>query len=77
MHTSEGQRAGNGPQAASNRLSPPELLRYARHLVLPEVGLAGQRRLKSARVLVVAAGGRGAPVARYRAAAGGGTLGLV
>ncbi|KAA6458701.1 molybdopterin-synthase adenylyltransferase MoeB [Acidobacteria bacterium AB60] len=58
-------------------LSTDELARYSRHLILPEVGMEGQQRLKAARVLCVGTGGLGSPLAFYLAAAGIGTLGLV
>src|SRR3954449_8449182 len=58
-------------------LSNDEILRYSRHLILPEVGMEGQLKLKNAKVLMVGAGGLGAPLGLYLAAAGVGRIGVV
>jgi adenylyltransferase/sulfurtransferase len=61
----------------SNELSREEVLRYSRHLLIPEVGLEGQKQLKASSVLVIGTGGLGSPAAMYLAAAGVGRIGLV
>src|SRR5262247_3849027 len=62
---------------AGEKLSNEEILRYSRHLIMPEVGMDGQLKLKSAKVLLVGTGGLGAPLGLYLAAAGIGRIGLV
>jgi molybdopterin/thiamine biosynthesis adenylyltransferase len=65
------------PAVAMPSLNNDEIARYSRHLLLPEVGMEGQQKLKAAKVLCVGTGGLGSPLAFYLAAAGVGTLGLV
>src|SRR4051812_28446 len=64
-------------QPAAVTLNNDEILRYSRHLIMPEVGMAGQLKLKAAKVLCIGAGGLGSPLALYLGAAGIGTLGIV
>jgi len=68
---------GSGGGSGNGALSNDEITRYSRHLILPEVTLEGQRKLKAASVLIIGAGGLGSPLAMYLAAAGIGRLGIV
>jgi adenylyltransferase/sulfurtransferase len=73
---SQPEPRGSTPLPTAGRLNPTETARYSRHLLLPEIGLEGQGRLKASRVLVIGAGGLGSPASIYLAAAGVGTIGL-
>src|SRR5260370_42405425 len=64
-------------QPAAVSLNNDEILRYSRHLIMPEVGMEGQLKLKAAKVLCIGAGGLGSPLALYLGAPGVGTLGMV
>lgn len=77
-HHLAGTDTGPGPlvQPAA-ALSQEELLRYSRQIIIPEIGMIGQRRLKNSRVLVIGAGGLGSPALLYLAAAGIGTIGII
>src|SRR5450755_4793975 len=74
MSTKEQLLPGHVPAAS---LSNEEILRYSRHLIMPEVGMEGQLKLKGAKVLLIGTGGLGAPLGLYLTAAGVGKIGLV
>ena len=73
----QGERAGAVQRERSGALTPYQVRRYSRHIIMPQVGSAGQRTLLDSKVLIIGAGGLGSPVAIYLALAGIGTLGIV
>jgi hypothetical protein len=77
MATKPGIPAGSGAASTTSGLSKEEVLRYSRHLIMPEVGMEGQLKLKQAKVLCIGTGGLGAPLGLYLAAAGVGRIGVV
>src|ERR1700734_2206011 len=77
MATKSEVSANPAPATAPVSLSKEEVLRYSRHLIMPEVGMEGQLKLKQAKVLCIGTGGLGAPLGLYLAAAGVGRIGLV
>src|ERR1700675_1106313 len=77
MATKSEISANPAPASAPVSLSKEEILRYSRHLIMPEVGMDGQLKLKQAKVLLIGTGGLGAPLGLYLAAAGVGRIGLV
>jgi len=74
MPTKRKSLTGHAPPAS---LTNEEILRYSRHLIMPEVGMDGQLKLKAAKVLLIGTGGLGAPLGLYLTAAGVGSIGLV
>ncbi len=72
-----GAPAGRGDHGTPWALTEEQVLRYSRHIIMPQVGSAGQRKLMEAKVLILGAGGLGSPVSLYLALAGVGTLGIV
>src|SRR6202161_2735931 len=77
MATKTGIAAPAGAAQTAATLSNEEILRYSRHLIMPEVGMEGQLKLKRAKVLLIGTGGLGAPLGLYLAAAGVGRIGVV
>src|ERR1700723_2756932 len=77
MATKTGIAAPAGAAQTAATLSNEEILRYSRHLIMPEVGMDGQLKLKAAKVLLIGTGGLGAPLGLYLTAAGVGKIGLV